>query len=87
MGIGLELVEHGCNLSAPRPRIPKDDWSRMMDMFDHPASVDFAKVPSEEPIGIVISRGAAVEAPPRLRAYVWSEVPASDATRTRDKTS
>jgi hypothetical protein len=32
------------------------------------------KLPSEEPIGIVISRGAVLDPPPRLRAYVWAAV-------------
>ena len=45
------------------------------------------KLPSEEPIGIVISRGAAVEASPRLRAYVWGEAPAVDTEPERVKSS
>jgi hypothetical protein len=51
-----------------------------METFDQP------KLPSEEPIGIVISRGVAVEAPPRFLAYVWGEAPETDATPTGDKT-
>ncbi|MGH7710677.1 MAG: hypothetical protein ACREOG_05305 [Gemmatimonadaceae bacterium] len=43
-------------------------------------------MPSEEPIGIVISRGAAVESQPRLLAYVWGEAP-TETTPTRDKSS
>ena len=50
-----------------------------MKTFDQP------KVPSEEPIGIVISRGAAVEAPPRFLAYVWGEAPETDAPAPGDK--
>lgn len=49
-----------------------------MESFDGP------NVPSEEPIGIVISRGAAVEAPPRFFAYVWGEAPETDAMPPRD---
>ncbi len=52
-----------------------------MDMFDK------SKVPSEEPIGIVVSRGAAVETPPRLLAYVWGEAPTREAEPARDKAS
>ncbi|MEW5915915.1 MAG: hypothetical protein AB1762_05900 [Gemmatimonadota bacterium] len=33
------------------------------------------KIASEEPIGIVISRGASTEEQPRLSAFVWSEAP------------
>lgn len=33
---------------------------------------DQRKLPSEEPIGIVISRGAVLDPPPRFRAYVWA---------------
>ncbi len=43
------------------------------------ASVESPRLPSEEPIGIVISRGTAVEALPRVVAYVWAEAPAGDA--------
>jgi hypothetical protein len=50
-----------------------------MESFDGP------KVPSEEPIGIVISRGAAVEAPPRFLAYVWGEAPEADTMPQGDK--
>ena len=50
-----------------------------MESFDRP------KVPSEEPIGIVISRGAVVEAPPRFLAYVWGEAPETDAVPLGDK--
>jgi hypothetical protein len=41
-----------------------------------------SKVASEEPIGIVISRGASTEEQPRLSAFVWSEAP-SETTSTR----
>jgi hypothetical protein len=50
-----------------------------MDVFEQPKS------PSEEPIGIVISRGAFVESTPRLRAYVWGEAPVMDAAPAREK--
>ncbi len=50
-----------------------------METFERP------KLPSEEPIGIVISRGAAVEVPPRFLAYVWGEAPETDAAPARDK--
>jgi hypothetical protein len=50
-----------------------------MDTFDR------SKLPSEEPIGIVISRGAAVVSPPRLVAYVWGEAPTREAEPVRDK--
>ncbi|HJU75293.1 MAG TPA: hypothetical protein VJ717_16240 [Gemmatimonadaceae bacterium] len=43
------------------------------------------KVPSEEPIGIVISCGAAVVAVPRVIAYVWGEAPDGDDGTTRAK--
>ena len=50
-----------------------------MKTFEQP------KVPSEEPIGIVISRGVAVEALPRFVAYVWGEAPTTDATPTSER--
>ena len=53
--------------------------SKAMDMFER------SKLPSEEPIGIVISRGAALESPPRLLAYVWGEAPTREAEPVRDK--
>jgi len=56
-----------------------------MDMFEQRPTYDYSKLPSEEPIGIVISRGVANEVPPRLRAYVWGEAPALDATPTQAK--
>jgi hypothetical protein len=52
-----------------------------MEMFER------RKVPSEEPIGIVISRGAAVEATPRLLAYVWGEAPTSQSAAVSEKAS
>ncbi|MGQ0643470.1 MAG: hypothetical protein ACT4P6_22210 [Gemmatimonadaceae bacterium] len=58
-----------------------------MELFDHRSSLEFGKLPSEEPIGIVISRGAAVEAAPRLRAYVWGEAPVVDVEPARAKSS
>lgn len=39
---------------------------------------------SDEPIGIVISRGAVLDAPPRLRAYVWAAVQEADSPPVRD---
>lgn len=34
--------------------------------------------PSEEPIGIVISRGRTAERPPRFSAYVWATAEEED---------
>lgn len=42
-------------------------------------------VPSEEPMGIIISGGAAIQSPPRLLAYVYGEAPIKDEPRSRDK--
>ena len=36
------------------------------------------EVTSDEPVGIVISRGSRTEETPRLSAYVWGPVPEVD---------
>jgi hypothetical protein len=55
-------------------------------MVEQAHNVEFSKVPSEEPVGIVISRGGSAEAPPRLLAYVWGEAP-SESAPARGKSS
>lgn len=62
--------------SASNPIIGKD-----METFERPK----AGVPSEEPMGIIISGGAAVQVSPRLLAYVYGEAPTKDEPRSRDK--
>lgn len=52
-----------------------------MEMFERPKGV----VPSEEPMGIIISGGGAVQASPRLLAYVYGEAPSKEEPRSRDK--
>jgi hypothetical protein len=37
------------------------------------------RVAEEEPAGIVISRGSRAETTPRVWAYVWGQVPETDA--------
>jgi hypothetical protein len=56
-----------------------------MELFEQPSSFELGKVPSEEPIGIVISRGADVEPRPRLFAYVWGEAPALEGAPLGEK--
>lgn len=51
------------------------------------ATFEQPQVPSEEPIGIVISRGASVHTMPRVVAYVWAEAPEGERVPARDKAS
>jgi hypothetical protein len=52
-----------------------------METFERPKG----GVPSEEPMGIIISGGSAVQVSPRLLAYVYGEAPTKDEPRSREK--
>lgn len=52
-----------------------------METFERPKG----GVPSEEPVGIIISGGAAAQVSPRLLAYVYGEAPAKEEPRAREK--
>jgi hypothetical protein len=44
-----------------------------------------SKAASDEPIGIVIATGQLSQCTPRVRAYYWCDVEASDLSRSEDK--